>query len=87
MIAKMTSQKKKEGKIQGYSEWTIYSLILSKKLLRMDFFVPRSLFIGLLIGLLEDSDRFLLFRILSLLLGVNPALRTFLVVIDLRFFF
>ena len=36
-------------------------------------------FIGLLLGLLDDSELVLLFLILSLAFGVNPALITFLI--------
>ena len=52
----------------------------------MDFLDIKTPFIGLLLGLLEDSEEHLLFLILSLFFGVNPALRTFLVTMDLRDF-
>ena len=64
-----------------------YSLSLSKKLLTKDFLELNTLLTGLLLGLLDDSDEVLLFLNLSLFLGVNSALRTFLVTIALRDFF
>ena len=50
----------------------------------LQLYIP---FLGLLLGLLDDSELVLLFLVLSLAFGVNPALKQFFIEIDWWHFF